>query len=236
MDFSSESPKANTEQRARQVRRILGELAAQKRIILILDEAQRLSLQVLEQLKTLTEMTWGFRSRLVTVLLIGQPELMSILMRDKGLYQRVTSYQVRGFSEDETLQYIDQRCRAAGGCMEDIFDAETLKYLAENLHTPLHINHVCSTCMRAAKHAGESIIKINLVYECSGIRSPRQVLRDAGLTINKLAGMVGVRKTDAAAVLNGDGESVDPTKRAKILDEFRRITRGEAHKEERKTA
>lgn len=235
-DLSSETPKQNTEHRSRQARRIIGEQAATKRVVLLIDEAQRYGIKVLEHLKMLTEMHWGLRTRLITVVLFGQPELISKLKRDKGLYQRVTQYHMRGLTEDEVLQYIDLRCRAAKGSMNDIFDQDALMFLAQSLHSPLHINHVCSSAMRAAKRVGAKKVGVEIIYGCEGIRSPRQVLRDAGLSIGKFAEMVGVRSHSAAAVLDGKGDDMDPEKRERIRSGFQDIVRGQRDQEPARSA
>ncbi|OPL13693.1 MAG: hypothetical protein AVO39_10160 [delta proteobacterium MLS_D] len=225
-DLSSEPVKQFAEQRSRQARRIIGEIAARKKVVLIIDESQRLAAKTMEQLKMLTEMKWGIRSRLITVLLFGQPELIARISRDKGLFLRVTQYNMRGLSEDEVLQYIDVRCRIAGRNMDEIFSKDALLYISQNLHSPLHINHICSGTMREAKCAGEKQVSIEMVYKSDGIRNPRQILRDAGLNIHAFAKEAGVRVDDAAKVLDGQGDDVDPEKRELVRSAFQGIIRG----------
>lgn len=225
-DLSSERPRANNEQRARQVRRILGELADRKKIVLIIDEAQRLIIPTLEHLKMLTEMRWGFRSKLITVLLFGQPELGYRLSRDEGLDMRVTRYTMHGLTSDEVLQYIDLRCRTAGGDMREIFEEDALTYIAENQHSPLHINHVCGTTMRMARRAGERTVTLAMVYECGGIRSPRQLLKDNHISVKKFASMVHMPSDKVKTLLDGSIEGVSPEQQERFRNGLSNLTRG----------
>ena len=226
IDLSSESPKQQTEHKARQARRILGEIAGNKKIALIIDEAHKLNMTTLEHLKMLTEMTWGFRSKLITVLLFGQAELTSRLSRDQGLFLRVTQYHMKGLTTDEVLQYIDLRCRTAGGDMREIFDDEALTYIAENQHSPLHINHVCSTTMRAARRAGEKKVTVGMVYESGGIRSPRQILRDNGISVKKFAGMIHMHDQKVTKMLGGETDDVTPEHQERFLSGISNVARG----------
>lgn len=225
-DLSSEKPKKNAEHKSRQVTRILGELAARKRVVLIIDEAQRLPLDTLEKLKMLTERRWAFRSKLITVLLFGQPELTFKLGRDEGLSMRVTQYKLRGFSPDEVLQYIDLRCRCAGGNMRELFEPDALEYLAENQHSPLHINHVCATCMRLARQTGEKKITMAMICESGGIRSPRQLLRDNSISVAAFSHMVHVRAECIHKMLDGDMSRATPEQQERFRSGLQNLASG----------
>jgi general secretion pathway protein A len=225
-DLSSEPRKMNTEHRSRQVRRIIGNISARKKVVLIIDEAQKLKIPVLEQLKQLTEMTWGLRSRIITVLLIGQPELRYKLSRDEGLDMRVTRYNMTGLTTDEVLQYIDLRCRAAGGDMVDVFEPDALAYIAENQHSPLHINHICSTTMRMTRRSGDKKVTLAIVYECGGIRTPREVLRDNNITIRKFSRMISVHEDAVYEMLNGEHEKANEEQQGRFKEGMSKLMRG----------
>ncbi len=227
-DLSTEKPKVFSEHRSRQVTRILGELASRKKIVLIIDEAQRLPVETLEKLKMLTERRWAFRTRLITVLLFGQRELTFKLSRDEGLNLRVTQYELRGMSADEVLQYIDQRCRAAGGNMRDFFEPDALAYIAENQHSPLHVNHVCSTCMRMARKTGDEKITLAMVYESGGIRTPRQVLRDNALGVAEFSSLIHVGHRLTARMLDGDTRIGSDEQRERFAKGMKALTSGAA--------
>jgi type II secretory pathway predicted ATPase ExeA len=226
MDLSSERQKMSSEARSRQVTRIMGELAATKKIALVIDEAQRLPIETLEKLKMLTERRWAFRTKLISVLLFGQAELIHRLSRDEGLTMRVTKYRMSGFSDDEVLQYIDLRCRTAGGNMKDIFDDEVLVYIAENQHSPLHINHVCSSAMRMARQIGEQKVTCAMIYETGGIRSPRQILKDNGITVTGFARDIHMHDQVVTHLLNGDESQASAEQKARFHAGLSNISRG----------
>ncbi len=94
-----------------------------RRIILLVDEAQNLSTEVLEQLRLLTNLETA-RQKLLQIILIGQPELRDVLAQNnlRQLAQRVTGrYHLEPLSVDETSQYISHRLRVAGAVAE-VFD------------------------------------------------------------------------------------------------------------------
>ncbi len=94
-----------------------------RRIILLVDEAQNLSAEVLEQLRLLTNLETS-KQKLLQIILIGQPELRDILARNnlRQLAQRVTGrYHLEPLSRDESARYIEHRMKVAGALTE-IFD------------------------------------------------------------------------------------------------------------------
>lgn len=239
IDLSNEAPKGFAEHRARQVRRILGELTAGgKRVILIVDEAQNLRFTTMESLKMLTEMRWALITRrLITILLFGQPVLDVRLARDDGLRLRVTPFRMRGLTTDEVLQYIDLRCRAAGGDMEAIFERDALAYIAEHQHSPLHINGVCSQCMRAARSAGEKKVTLEIVFASGGIRTPRTILRENRISIHAFSDLSHLGHRTVEKMLDGNDSGVSKDQKKKFRDGLSKVTRsGSQEIEEQKDA
>jgi len=236
MDLSNEKPKGFSESRGRQVRRILGELtAAGKSVVLMIDESQNLRFPTMESLKLLTEMRWALlKKRLITILLFGQPVLDARLARDDGLRLRVTPFRMKGLTTDEVLQYIDLRCRTAGGDMPAIFNDDALTYIAEHQHSPLHINGVCAQCMRAARSAGEKKVSIEMVFSTGGIRSPKTILRENGITIHKFAKMIGLSDRTVNRVLNGQENIVSDEQKKKFHAGLSEITRSDEKQVETK--
>ena len=104
-------------------RYLLDAHARGRRIILLVDEAQNLSEEVLEQLRLLTNLETA-KQKLLQIILIGQPELREILAQNnlRQLAQRVTGrYHLEPLSREEAGHYIDHRMRVAGG-LGEIFD------------------------------------------------------------------------------------------------------------------
>jgi len=90
--------------------------AAGQHSVLIIDEAQNLSADVLEQLRLLTNLETSER-KLLQIILIGQPELRSLLERPEleQLAQRVIArYHLEALDEGETRHYIQHRLTVAG--------------------------------------------------------------------------------------------------------------------------
>lgn len=88
-----------------------------RRTILIVDEAQNLRPDVLEQVRLLTNLETT-KQKLLQIILIGQPELRAILARNdmRQLAQRITGrYHLEPLSRDEAEAYIDHRVKVAGG-------------------------------------------------------------------------------------------------------------------------
>jgi general secretion pathway protein A len=87
-----------------------------RRTVLIIDEAQNLSVEVLEQVRLLTNLETT-RDKLLQIILIGQTELGALLEKPelRQLAQRVTArYHLRPFAHDETRAYVIHRLAVAG--------------------------------------------------------------------------------------------------------------------------
>ncbi|MEL6868916.1 MAG: AAA family ATPase [Pseudomonadota bacterium] len=87
-----------------------------RRTIAVVDEAQNLSAEVLEQIRLLTNLETT-RDKLLQIVLIGQPELRELLARNdlRQLSQRVTArYHLLPLNVDEAAQYLDHRLAVAG--------------------------------------------------------------------------------------------------------------------------
>ncbi|XOV87338.1 MAG: AAA family ATPase [Pseudomonadota bacterium] len=88
-----------------------------RRCVLIIDEAQNLSIDVLEQLRLLTNLETNQR-KLLQIILLGQPELLHILARNelRQLSQRVTArFHLEALNREEVESYIEHRLEIAGG-------------------------------------------------------------------------------------------------------------------------
>ena len=97
-------------------RYLLDAHARGRRTVLVIDEAQNLSREVLEQIRLLTNLETT-REKLLQIVLIGQPELRQVLAREdlRQLAQRVTArYHLRPFTCAETAAYVTHRLQIAG--------------------------------------------------------------------------------------------------------------------------
>jgi general secretion pathway protein A len=95
---------------------LLQAYARGERVVLIIDEAQNLSIEALEQVRLLTNLETETR-KLLQIILIGQPELRETLMRPdlRQLAQRITArYHLRPLDEAGTAAYLRHRLNTAG--------------------------------------------------------------------------------------------------------------------------
>ncbi|MEC5162969.1 MULTISPECIES: ExeA family protein [unclassified Janthinobacterium] len=132
---------------------LLANHAQGKNNVLIIDEAQNLSAEVLEQLRLLTNLETNER-KLLQIILIGQPELRAMLARPEleQLAQRVIArYHLGSLSADETASYIGHRLAVAGAMAAAPFP----RGLARRIHqlskgVPRRINLLCDRALLGA--------------------------------------------------------------------------------------
>jgi len=101
-----------------------------KRVVLIVDEAQNLSAEVLEQVRLLTNLETA-KQKLLQIILIGQPELRHVLARSdlRQLAQRITGrYHLEPLEPEETRAYVTHRLQVAGGRPE-VFSNAAIRVL-----------------------------------------------------------------------------------------------------------
>ena len=87
-----------------------------KKVVLIIDEAQRLSPELLEELRHLSNIEEN-GTRILNLVFVGQNEFNDILLEDanRALRQRIAiNYDISPLTEDETKDYISHRLKIAG--------------------------------------------------------------------------------------------------------------------------
>lgn len=130
--------------------RFLEEQAAQgRRTVLIIDEAQNLSIEALEKLRLLSNVNADVP--VLQIILTGQPGLKDKLRRAEleQLAQRViVDYQLEPLDRDDTRRYIAHRIRVAGGDAEVIFGEKSCDAVHHFAHgVPRLINVLCETAL-----------------------------------------------------------------------------------------
>lgn len=103
----------------------------ERRVVLIIDEAQNLSASTLEQIRLLSNLETA-TSKLIQIILLGQPELEEKLDSDslRQLRQRVTvRWSLRPFSPKDTAAYVNHRLYVAAGADREIFTPAALREL-----------------------------------------------------------------------------------------------------------
>ncbi|MCJ7684920.1 MAG: AAA family ATPase [Desulfobacteraceae bacterium] len=143
-----------------------------RRTVLIIDEAQNLSTDVLEQVRLLTNLETTTK-KLLQILLIGQPELQTMMARPelRQLGQRITArYHLTPLLLNETAAYVQHRL-AVAGCKRELFSKGTF-HLVHRLSggVPRLINTICDRALLGA-------------YAKQRDRVNRRLLRQAALEV-----------------------------------------------------
>ena len=135
--------------------------AAGRHSVLVIDEAQSLSADLLEQLRLLTNLETAER-KLLQIILIGQPELRDLLAQPEleQLAQRVTArYHLPALSEAETAAYVRHRWSVAGGKGELPFDRAALRRLHQLCRgVPRRINLLAGRALLGGYAGGKTRI------------------------------------------------------------------------------
>ncbi|MGQ3094300.1 MAG: ExeA family protein, partial [Roseateles sp.] len=149
---------------------LLAQHAAGRNNVLIIDEAQNLSADVLEQLRLLTNLETSER-KLLQVVLIGQPELRGMLARPEleQLAQRVIArFHLGALSEPETAQYIRHRLAVAGLTGALPFDAKALRLIhGLTRGVPRRINLLCDRALLGAYAGGQAQVTQAVVRQAA---------------------------------------------------------------------
>ncbi|HEY0820109.1 MAG TPA: AAA family ATPase [Rhizobacter sp.] len=202
--------------------------------VLIIDEAQNLSSEVLEQLRLLTNLETSER-KLLQIILIGQPELRDMLARPEleQLAQRVIArYHLKALSEGETVQYIRHRLGVAGLSGMVPFDRAARKRIHElSRGVPRRINLLCDRSLLGAYADGRSRVSREMVDKAAaevfgetehpmaaavhGIGRKPLYAAAAGLLAGAvLVGLVSWVQNDGAGVAAAVAASAVPSKAA----------------------
>ncbi|MDT4290487.1 AAA family ATPase [Methylomonas sp. MO1] len=123
-----------------------------RRTVLLIDEAQNLSLDVLEQIRLLTNLETS-KAKLLQIILVGQPELNALLLRQdlRQLNQRITArYHLLPLSLDETRAYIRHRLRVCKGSHRLFNPAAIRKIYHYSQGVPRLINILCDRALLGA--------------------------------------------------------------------------------------
>jgi general secretion pathway protein A len=125
---------------------LLEQAAAGNDVVLLIDEAQNLEADLLEQVRLLSNLETDQR-KLLQIVLVGQPELRDMLdqTRLRQLRQRITvRYHLKPLSREETTSYVLHRLHVAGGNSRPSFSPWALRKVYQySRGIPRLINAVC---------------------------------------------------------------------------------------------
>ena len=134
--------------------------AAGRHTVLVIDEAQCLSAEALEQVRLLTNLETS-NAKLLQIILVGQPELRELLARDelRQLAQRITArFHLMPMSRAETAAYIRHRLQLAGA-RGAVFDERVIDMVHELAKgVPRLVNVLCDRAMLGAFAQGVPVV------------------------------------------------------------------------------
>ena len=135
-------------------------------LAIIIDEAQNLPKEVMEEL----QMFSSLESKLVQIVLVGQPELEEKLNSSEGLRQLKQNIgircQIQGLSDEESLEYIDHRLRLVGSSSFETFTPKAISMIclyAQGI--PRVINILCDNAFRIGYSLSKKRIDVDIILE-----------------------------------------------------------------------
>ena len=143
--------------------RMLDNLKNNKETLLIVDEAQLLNEQTMEEVRLLLNFQLNDRF-LLTILLLGQPELRDLIKGLKPLEQRIAiRFHLTPFDFDDSIRYIRFRLRKAGA-KKNVFSREAAEKIYEHtLGVPRKINNLCDLSLLIGFSQKEPIIYSRII-------------------------------------------------------------------------
>jgi general secretion pathway protein A len=154
---------------------LIGRLEKDQTTLLIVDEAQNLSPEMLEEIRLLSNLETP-RSKLLQIMLVGQPELCEVLSRPelRQLRQRIVlRHRLEPFAPEDTAHYVQERLRLAGYTGKGIFKPAALRAVQEaSGGVPRLINILCDGALLLGYARGKAEL---------GAAEVQEVARDLGL-------------------------------------------------------
>jgi general secretion pathway protein A len=145
---------------------LLDRYRAGETAVLIVDEAQNLSDDVLEEIRLMTNLE-TFTEKLLQIVLVGQPELEQKLKQPhlRQLRQRLTlRAKTHPLSPEETKAYVAQRLRIAGSNGQQVFDPEALNAIHRySIGIPRVVNLICEHCLVSCFVDQQKLVTANVV-------------------------------------------------------------------------
>lgn len=170
LDYRESNPVALYEKFSRF---LSGQYEKQQRTVLIVDEAQNLGAEVLDELRMLSNLN-ATHEQFLQVILVGQPELRSILSRPELMQfsQRVAAdFHIAPLTVRETIAYIKYRLIAAGA-VQDVFTPHAYVLIhAASRGVPRLINILCDTVLSYAFGDERLIVDENYIRDVLKERS-----------------------------------------------------------------
>ncbi len=159
---------------------LIGQYARGGRAVLLVDEAQNLTIRTLEELRMLSNIN-ADKDLLLQVVLVGQPELKDKLERPElhQFAQRISaSYHLGALSREDTVAYIHHRLTCAGADRQIFGEGACAAIYANSNGVPRLINIMCDTALvygygEGTREIGEDVVSDVTRDFASGIQRGR---------------------------------------------------------------
>jgi len=151
---------------------------ANKKVLLVIDEAQNISLELLEEIRLLSNIEIPER-KLLNIFFVGQNEFNNILMRNecRALRQRITvTYSIDPLAENETREYIAHRLKVAGTTSEIFTKGAIGKVYSFSKGYPRLINIMCDHALLTGYVKDLTTVTPKIIKECTKeLRLPGEI-------------------------------------------------------------
>jgi general secretion pathway protein A len=152
---------------------LIASAEAGKRSVLMIDEAQAMSMDALESIRLLTNLETKTK-KLLQIVLIAQPEINETLARPElvQLKQRMSTHAtLRGLDLTETEKYIQSRIEAVGNSNFLRFDPSAVKIIHElSSGIPRRINQICGLVLASAEQKRIRLMNRNVCQEALNLK------------------------------------------------------------------
>ena len=162
--------------------------------LLIVDEAQNLSVELLEEIRMLSNLETP-QSKLIQIMLVGQPELAAKLARPelRQLRQRVElSHRIRTLSADDVAEYVKERLMIAGHDTGEVFSSRALKEVHRYTGgIPRVVNVLCDNSLISAFAKQSLSVSREMVDEAAaemGLVNSEPVVAESAPAPNRVGG------------------------------------------------
>ncbi|MCJ7615237.1 MAG: AAA family ATPase, partial [Desulfobacterales bacterium] len=140
-----------------------------KKVLLIIDEAQRLKPELLEEIRLLSNIEKQ-DTKLLNIFFVGQKEFNNILIEpeNRALRQRITiNYYIEPLTEDETKECVNYRLNVAGS-KRNIFSSSAIREIFSfSKGFPRLINIICDLALVTGYVKEQKTINANIIRECA---------------------------------------------------------------------
>ncbi|MDD5089056.1 MAG: AAA family ATPase, partial [bacterium] len=221
---STETIKNSRNARLHQLRRMLGEYSKMHEVVLVLEDGHKFRPSTLVNLKRLRELRWLLAERLLSVVILAQPQMRGILQDYEEVLLRSSLHEMQGLESEEVRNYIGFRLKKAGAKSEDLFTGEALTAISRSFHWPLEINYNLSRMLKEAAEVGDVPISEELANRyCQSQSTLHNLFLLSGMSYPDLVRELGRKKIQAdrelvQRVIYGRG-----TTRREVEDGLRQI-------------